>query len=239
VETLDQVVAEDPAPPGRLNREVGRDLEAVCIKALEKSPKHRYTSGAELAADLGRSLRGEPVAARSRGLPHGVRVWLRTRLKTTFRIAAVSAVTTLLLAYLMLAVSLRSIANDLLGVYGEGFPGLRPPLAIVVLDHLVPAGVAVSFGSWALFVAAVILLVSLVRGPCLAWLARPSGRWDDLVAGLTAGSAASFLLLAFMVPIWMVLLGALRPRADFEALANYARESPTDRGPSPASDRLY
>ncbi len=175
---------------------------------------------------------------RTRGLPYGVRVWLRTRLRTTFRLAALSAVTTLILAYLMLAMPLRALADELLNVYAEGFPGLRPPLALVVLARLVPAGIAVSFGGWASFVAVVVPLVSLVRGPCLARLARPSGRWDDIVTGLVAGLSASFLLVAVMVPTWMVMLGAMWPRADFESLANSTRERASGPGAMPAAERL-
>ncbi len=39
------------------------DLDAILLKALAKSPQLRYASAAELAADLGRYLAGEPVTA--------------------------------------------------------------------------------------------------------------------------------------------------------------------------------
>jgi non-specific serine/threonine protein kinase/serine/threonine-protein kinase len=47
-----------------LVREVRGDLDAIATKALEKERSRRYGSPAELAADIGRHLRSEPVLAR-------------------------------------------------------------------------------------------------------------------------------------------------------------------------------
>src|SRR5262249_51823096 len=65
--TMMQAVAADPAPPRRLVASCPADLEAVCLRCLEKRPQRRYGSAAELADDLGRFLRGEPTRARPLG----------------------------------------------------------------------------------------------------------------------------------------------------------------------------
>jgi len=64
VETLRQVVAEEAVPARRLNPAVPRDLDTICAKCLRKPTGQRYASAAELADDLCRYLRGEPVRAR-------------------------------------------------------------------------------------------------------------------------------------------------------------------------------
>ena len=75
--TLFQVIHADPIPPRHYNPEIPRDLEAIVLKCLEKSPARRYPSAAALAEDLGHFLAGEPVAARPRGrLARSVR-WVR------------------------------------------------------------------------------------------------------------------------------------------------------------------
>ena len=60
---LDRLRNDDPAPPRRTRPGLPRDLETVCLKCLRKRPGDRYTTAGDLAADLRRFLRGEPVAA--------------------------------------------------------------------------------------------------------------------------------------------------------------------------------
>jgi WD40 repeat protein len=64
LETLLQVVDDEPVSPSQLNRKVPRDLETVCLKCLEKEPGRRYSSAGELGEDLRRFHAGEPVRAR-------------------------------------------------------------------------------------------------------------------------------------------------------------------------------
>src|SRR5262245_12812710 len=62
-QTVQQVLHDDPVAPSRIQPDVPRDLETVCLKCLEKEPGRRYASAAELADDLSKFLDGQPIAA--------------------------------------------------------------------------------------------------------------------------------------------------------------------------------
>ena len=76
---IEQVVNDDPLPPRRLEREVPRALERICLKCLRKDPEQRYATAELLAYDLRRYLRGEPILARPVGLLERGWLWCRRR----------------------------------------------------------------------------------------------------------------------------------------------------------------
>ncbi len=65
LETVMQVLDAEPAPPRLLNPQVPRDLEAICLKCLQKEPAHRYATAQQVADELQRFLDGEPIQASS------------------------------------------------------------------------------------------------------------------------------------------------------------------------------
>jgi serine/threonine protein kinase len=72
-----QVLNDEPRPPRQLNDKVPRDLETICLKAMAKAPARRYASARELADDLRRYLRGEPIRARPLGRGGRLLRWCR------------------------------------------------------------------------------------------------------------------------------------------------------------------
>jgi WD40 repeat protein/tRNA A-37 threonylcarbamoyl transferase component Bud32 len=69
--------SEEPPSPRKVNRQVPRDLETVCLKCLEKDPARRYAGCQALADDLRRWLEGEPIVARRLGLAERAARWVK------------------------------------------------------------------------------------------------------------------------------------------------------------------
>ncbi len=63
-----QIVGKEPPLLRRRNPAIPRDLETICMAALEKNPARRYPTAEELAADLARFLAFRPVRAKPAGV---------------------------------------------------------------------------------------------------------------------------------------------------------------------------
>ena len=79
LETIDQLRRQEPVPPRRMNPQIPRDLEIICLKCLHKDPGRRYASAKELADDLRRWLDGRPIAARPVSPVERIWRWCRRR----------------------------------------------------------------------------------------------------------------------------------------------------------------
>jgi WD40 repeat protein len=97
VEVLRQAIDGNFTQPRRLRPDVPRDLEAICVKAMDRVPGLRYRTAIDLADDLRRFLDGKPTLARPLKWPARAARWLR-RNDQAVALVVLAAVATLLLA---------------------------------------------------------------------------------------------------------------------------------------------
>jgi serine/threonine protein kinase/tetratricopeptide (TPR) repeat protein len=76
-ETIHLLLDSEPRQPRLWNQKVDRELSAICLKCLEKGPRHRYSSALALAEDLERWLRHEPIRAKRSGFLTRARKWVQ------------------------------------------------------------------------------------------------------------------------------------------------------------------
>jgi serine/threonine protein kinase len=96
--------------PRQLASMLRGDLDWITLKALERDRARRYGTPAELAADLGRYLRNEPVIARPASLAYRTKKYVQ---RHKFGVAAASAAALLVIAFgVMQAIELRRITRE-------------------------------------------------------------------------------------------------------------------------------
>src|SRR5499425_44935 len=76
-ETIELLLDTEPGPPRSLNPKIDREISTICLKCLEKDPKHRYSSALALAEDLEHWLKHEPIRAQSTGIFTRGRKWVQ------------------------------------------------------------------------------------------------------------------------------------------------------------------
>ncbi len=95
LETVIQVLHEDPVRPSYLRPGLPGDLETICLKCLAKEPAKRYASAEDLADDMHRFRKGQPIKARPIGPLHRAWKWARHRPMSASLIVGIVLVTVL------------------------------------------------------------------------------------------------------------------------------------------------
>jgi serine/threonine protein kinase/WD40 repeat protein len=116
LDTVLQVISDEPAPPSQLQSKTPRDLETVCLKCLRKEPAKRYRDALALAEDLQRFQNDEPISARPPGRRERFARWCR---KNPWRAAGLFVSSVLFAASLALLVIALSSAAALRIALGE------------------------------------------------------------------------------------------------------------------------
>jgi tetratricopeptide (TPR) repeat protein/tRNA A-37 threonylcarbamoyl transferase component Bud32 len=76
---IQQVIHDDPPSPARFRNRIPRDLETICMKAINREPDGRYGGVKEFGDDLSRWLDGKPIHARPIGTFGKLWRWSRRR----------------------------------------------------------------------------------------------------------------------------------------------------------------
>jgi WD40 repeat protein len=98
LETMRRVVEKEAQRPSTIVAKVNLDLETICLKCLRKEPEQRYRTAEELADDLERWLRHEPIQARPITGLERARKWMR-------RHPALAGTTAMLVVALVVGIS--------------------------------------------------------------------------------------------------------------------------------------
>jgi eukaryotic-like serine/threonine-protein kinase len=89
-ETIRQIIDKQPVSLRELNSAVHRDVETICLKAIQKDPDRRYANCQALADDLQRYLDGVPIVARPVSRTERVWRWCRRNPALAGMIASVA-----------------------------------------------------------------------------------------------------------------------------------------------------
>ena len=182
LETLRQVVHEEPVTPSRLRPRLPRDLETICLKCLEKEAGKRYASALDLAADLDRYLAGDPIVARPPSAFETARHWVRKNLRAALWVLAVGMVSGALFGYFLYFRFLqRPLSEAIEASYGrlhatppDWFAALAKPNEAI--------NYALLLAGW---------LAMTTAGLAIVLLARPRSTGADLTHGLAVGLVAA------------------------------------------------
>ena len=206
--TLAQVATEMPVPPRFLDAAVSRNLEAICLKCLEKDAGNRYVSPRALADDLDRLLQGGRVLARRR---IGV---LATKARPLLLAGVISglAIFAFLLTRLMPTLSAAAF-----GLFGSVIFSLACLAAISAWNELVLPTWLVTRSSHPLAKAAfglgLVLVTLLFNYPATLLLEIPNDLITSEGARTIVDSVIGIAILAGLVGKLFCLVGAFHSAA--------------------------
>lgn len=111
-ELLRQIAFDEPRALRQHNKAIPAELETIVLKAIAKNPAERYATAQDLADDLQRFLKDEPIRAKRPSLLARARKWSR-RHRPVVASAIVAALAVVAIAIIALVISLGNISGAL------------------------------------------------------------------------------------------------------------------------------
>lgn len=214
LETLLQVVEQPPPSPSSIRRGIDSELETICLKCLAKDPESRYRSAGELADDLDRWRKGEPVWAAPPSMTRLVWRWFFGNYRAALSIVLWGALCGVLFSAPAVGMTAQNL-TPYLHIYQNSFPDVEPPWLLTAVAS--PGGRA------AVLLLPLSVIVYLFSGLAIDRLVRPAGAAAALGAGGAAGIvAATFALLTGVGWVSLIQEAVWPAENDLEALANTA-----------------
>ncbi|MEZ5962796.1 MAG: protein kinase [Planctomycetota bacterium] len=110
---IQRISKEDPRSPRAVDPSVPVDLETIVLKSLEKDPRRRYQSAAELGDDLTLFLAHQPIRARrTSALGRAVRWVARNRALAIAAACLITILTLVAISATVVAVRMRTLAEE-------------------------------------------------------------------------------------------------------------------------------
>ena len=160
-----QINNTEPTPPRSVNKQVPRDLEVICLKAMAKDPAHRYASAGQMAEDLRRFLANAAIEARPVSLWQKFTLWCKRPERIKNAGVGVILICSCWLALEIVAIALLATGNTppdvkidpnrLYEVYG--YFAIFPPMALgsIFIGYFVAANRL--WAIWAGLIGGIIL----------------------------------------------------------------------------------
>ncbi|MBX3437809.1 MAG: serine/threonine protein kinase, partial [Planctomycetaceae bacterium] len=202
LDTLLLVLEAAPEPLRKWSSRVPRDLEAVCLRCLEKDPQDRFTSAAELVQQLEHFIKEEPVQLPPSSFVQRIQRWARREPALTSRLGVLSAAILIVQAYYQFGghddLTQHLEVMGLLMLWGVASVVFQRLSNHAEWEHFVPYGWAVADAAC---YTAVLMLADGPLGPVLIGypvLIAGAGLWAEvkLVWFMTAVTTASYSVLA-------------------------------------------
>lgn len=221
---VQKTIEHEPESIRELRVDADRDLNLICLKALQKSPTERYHSAEAFASELQAWLDGEPLSVKPPTLFTSMRRWIQTNFRGVAVGVGVGSVCGLLMGFIILlqiAEGQLKAANAL----HEQLEAANPPWITSYFSWVVrvPEGIRETLPSW-------ITVITAICGIATIGLSKPKRRDSGFAAAITASLLAG--ILSFVISwAWQPIANRTRQAShqDLQLLSDYLFLHPDDR----------
>ncbi len=191
VDTVMKVLQGSPPEPGKINANVDRDLELICMKCMEREPDARYSSAADFANDLENWLADEPISVKRPSMFSLAARWFRRNSKLVYFLFVVIIGFTVSIPIVL---GLMTGATEMDTVY-DHFSEDQRPLFFALHPHPIITAISAIFS---------ILILWPMLGLLITYVTRPKNIRGALAAGITTSLLCCCVFYGLMG--WLVIV---------------------------------